>query len=244
MASARGRAVSPACATPPPPPPRPLGASNSARRLSTCCVTSRACARPERGSIGDSSRRVSCSDEQTVGERKQNHCFAAHFFLPIEQRELVLQIVVEQHVVDASFLRELVEVQLAQPRPPPRIERRACGVAARAIRSRRSGGRAIAGRPRIARRRRPSRSDVRLINVASTGTDACGSSLVFDPWHLCRRVACDRRQRNAAHDRRAATKRLEIRNPSGLSDVRQRQSANGRIRSDASLESTISALVT
>ena len=61
--------------------------------------------------------------EQSVGERNEHRDFAAHLVLPVEQRDLMDQIVVEQHVVDAPILAELLEVDVAQTRAPSGIER-------------------------------------------------------------------------------------------------------------------------
>ena len=112
--------MSPACVAPAP--PRPAGDSNRARRLSTCFVTLDNSARGD-ARIGrrELAPRV-LQREQPIGERQQRRRFGAQLVLSVEQRELVLKIVVEQDVVDAPFLTELVEVDLAEPRAPSAVE--------------------------------------------------------------------------------------------------------------------------
>ena len=56
--------------------------------------------------------------EQSVGEREQRSRLGAHPVLPVEQRDLVLQVVVQQDVVRASLEVQSVEVEFAEPGAP------------------------------------------------------------------------------------------------------------------------------
>jgi hypothetical protein len=60
--------------------------------------------------------------QQARCERQQRRHFRAHLVLAIGQLELIAQVVVEQYVVGLAFLRQLVEVDLAQALAPRRVE--------------------------------------------------------------------------------------------------------------------------
>jgi len=108
------------------------GGSNKPRKLSTCRVTSARVRAAARGSIvRDYVARP--AGEQAVGNGAKGTSSARSLPRAIEQGDLMTQVMSQEHVVRATLLRQLGEVDLLQARRPSDVELRASGGVGRRV---------------------------------------------------------------------------------------------------------------